>query len=436
VSTAKAARQPDGPTWTGLLDLDQTGPVVRVGGPVRPDHVLARVLVRMHGAPLGFVSVAPQPEETLEERARAAAAAELPAGLEEHARCADEPAAGSLGWKARTACPSRFPAGEGTGVTIAIPTRNRTELLRGCLSKIQQLTYEPLEILVVDNAPSDTATRDLVAELARSDDRLTYACEPRRGASAARNLALARARFDLVALTDDDVLVDPGWVSALVAGFAADPEVTCVTGFVAASALDNPFQRYFDNRYPHQGLFSPVRYDMDGHRLPSRLYPFEAGLFGRGANMAVRRAAALEIGGFDPLLGAGGLCRGGEDLDLFVRMILAGGRLCYMPAALIWHRHRESADALGEVVYGYGYGLGAYLSKHLSDRRLRRGLLAKAARLPAPHVARMKSASDSSQLRTRSARLALAEGYGMLAGATRYRLLARQHAHALSPGRK
>jgi GT2 family glycosyltransferase len=438
VTAANSATEYDGPIWTGLLDLDQAGPVIGSGGPVRADHVLARVLVRLHGAPVGYVSIAPRPEETLGVRAREAAEATLSPMLLSHAHCAEasEREPNSPDWASKTGCPLSFPASDGVGVTIAIATRNRTELLRSCLNAVQKIDYEKLEILVVDNAPSDSSTQDLVSELARSDPRLVYAREPGRGASAARNLALASARYDIVALTDDDVLVDPGWVSALVAGFTADPEVTCVTGFVAPNALDNPFQRYFEYRYPHQGLFVPALYDMGQYRRSSSLYPFQAGMFGRGANMAVRRSAALKVGGFDTLLGAGALCRGGEDLDLFVRLILDGGRICYIPSALIWHRHREDAGALNNAVYVYGYGLGSYLSKHLSNRGLRTGLLAHAVRLPGPQVARMKSASRSSQLGAHSFRLAMAEAYGVLAGALGYRVAARRQAHAFSSGEK
>jgi glycosyltransferase involved in cell wall biosynthesis len=424
----------DGPTWTGVLDLDRpSASIVATGSELSDEHILARVLVRWHGAPVGYVSVQPEPSGSLTARTRAVAQETFAPVLEGHAHCGQGPGADGLqrGWAQMTGCPLNFPAAEDVGVTIAIATRNRAQGLRDCLSKIQQISYEPLEILVVDNAPSDSTTKDLVAALARDDPRLTYTQEPGRGASRARNLALASARYEIVALTDDDVLVDNGWVSALAAGFLADPEVTCVTGLVAPSALDNPFQRYFEYRYPHQGAFTPARYDMHRHSQPSRLYPFAAGLFGRGANMAVRRSAALRAGGFDPLLGAGAICLGGEDLDLFVRMLLDGGRICYMPSAVIWHRHRENADALNYAVYVYGYGLGAYLSKHLSHPRLRHGLLTEALHLPGPQAARMKKASQSSQLGARSARLAAAETYGLLAGMLGYRIRSWQHARAL-----
>jgi glycosyltransferase involved in cell wall biosynthesis len=435
VIASGAAGETDVPTWVGVLDLDRDGPVVGVSGALLSVHVLARVLARVHRAPLGFVTVATQPVETLAARARTTATATLADALANHVMhdVCGGPESEIADWSEGTTCPSRFPATGGEGVTVAIPTRNRAALLRDCLLTIMQTTYEPLEILVVDNAPSDQSTQELVAELARADARITYACEPQPGASAARNLALGKARYELVALTDDDVLVDPGWVSAMVAAFASDPGVTCVTGLVAASALDNPFQRYFEGRYPNQSMLIPLRYDLDHHRQSSPLYPFAAGLFGRSANMAVRRGSAQRIGGFDTLLGVGAACRGGEDLDFFVRLLLDGGRICFMPSAVVWHRHRENADALRQAIYGYGYGLGAYLSKHLGNPDLRHALISHAVRQGGLQASRMKAASRSSRFGVAGSRLVVSEAFGLLAGAVAYRIARRRLASA-SPG--
>jgi GT2 family glycosyltransferase len=434
IATGRAG-ETDGPTWVGVLDLDEDGPVVGVGGTLQDTHCLARVLVRKHRAPLGFVTLSPQPAETLAERTRAAATVTLAEALARHAM-GDGQAGPEQGaeadWTAQTICPSRFPPSGDVGVTVAIPTRNRAELLRDCLQTLMQISYAPLEILVVDNAPSDQSTRDLVVELARSDPRVTYACEPYPGASAARNHALASARYEIVALTDDDVLVDPGWVPAIVAAFTSDPRVTCVTGLVAPSALDNPFQRYFEGRYPSQGMLIPLRYDMSTHRQSSPLYPFAAGLFGRSANMAVRRESAQRIGGFDTLLGAGAPCRSGEDLDFFVRLLLDGGRICFMPSALVWHRHRDDADALRKVVYNYGYGLGAYLSKHLSNTHLQRGLIVQARQQAGLQASRIKDASQSSQMGVTGNKLVISEARGFLAGVLAYRIARRRSASPLS----
>jgi GT2 family glycosyltransferase len=377
----------------------------------------------MHGAPIGYVHLSALPATTLTARARRAAHASLAGALARHAQCEVSAEQGD-GWHAsaaRAACPRYFPAHNGEGVTVAVCTRDRTsELIEYCLPALQKITYEPLQILVVDNAPGKESTRKAVGELAAEDPRLLYICEPKPGLSRARNRALVSAEFGLVAFTDDDTMPEPGWVSALAAGFMLDPEAVCVTGAVVPSAL-NACQRYFEARYSWGEVFEPRRFDLTVHRHSSRLYPFSAGIFGAGANFAVRREFALKVGGFDPILGAGELGRGGEDLDMFLRLVLAGGRIDYVPSAIVWHRHRADIQALREQLYSYGHGLGAYLAKHMANHDLRAALRGQGLRESKVTLGRMRDASQISHLGIHAKRLALAEARGMVIGAVRYR---------------
>lgn len=415
-----------GPVWVGLLDLDADGPVAGVSGPVRPDHQQARVLVRMHGAPIGFVWVPTLPEHTLTERARAAAGSTLADALHRHTELDRELGSqdGPGRWENRMACPAHFPARAGEGISVVVCTRNRPALLPDSLRSLQRADYEPMEILVVDNAPDDDATRDIVLGLAADDPRIRYTCEPRPGKSLALNHGLEQAKFEIVAVTDDDALADPGWLSAVAAAFEADPGTVCVTGMVASSALDTGAERYFDARYDWGEVFHPRRFDLTGHRHPSPFYPFTPGIYGTGANWAVRRRALLRIGGFDPLLGAGTPRLGGADLDVFVRIILAGGRISYLPSALIWHRHRASSKALAEQLYAYGHGFGAYLAKHLPNRELRSALLSYGLRHARMAAGRQRAAARSGQLGPEGKRLARNETYGIVPGMVRYWLAA------------
>jgi GT2 family glycosyltransferase len=418
----------EGAVWVGMLDIDGSGPVVGMSGPGPAGYSNARVLIRMHRAPLGQVSVATLPAETFTARVRMAAETELAGAVRQHADW-DSSSCGPTSsgeWVAQAACPRHFPVRNGAGVTIIVCTRDRTEGLRECLRTLQQVSYDPVEIIVVDNAPSGSATREAVTELAEIDPRIRYSSEPFPGLSRARNHGMAHAQFDVVAFTDDDTVVDPGWPSVLAAGFAADPEAVCVTGLVASAALDTSSQRYFDARIPWGDQFEPRRYDLIGHRHPSRMYPFKAGMFGTGANFAVRRSAVARLGGFDPLLGVGAPSRGGEDLDIFLRLILAGGRICYLPSALIWHRHRADAGALSEQLYSYGHGLGAYVAKHLPNRDLRHALVAHGAGQASALLSRMGRASRLSEPPGGGKRLAWTEASGVLAGALCYRRAARQ----------
>ena len=414
--------------WVGLLDLDDSAPVRDVSGPLGDRHDMARVLIRLHHAPIGYVQLPVAPADSLTARATSLAERTLAERIRRHEEL-DKEAHGaqeSAGWLAAVSCPHQFVTSGGAGVTVIICTRDRTKGLRESLRSIQQVNYEPLEILVVDNAPTTDGTRELVTALAEEDARIHYTCEPNPGLSRARNHGVARAKFDLICFTDDDTHVDPGWPAAVFAGFAADPEAMCVTGLVASSSLDTGSERYFDSRYSWGEAFEPRRYDLVANRHPSALYPFSAGVFGTGANFAFRRSAVNDLGGFDPILGTGGPGRGGEDLDMFLRVILAGGRICYLPSSLVWHQHRSDVDALGEQIYSYGHGLGAYLAKQLITGQMRVSFLGRGLGHAGVILGRTRQASRAGQMRARGRRLALIEARGVVAGALCYRRIARR----------
>jgi len=119
-------------------------------------------------------------------------------------------------------------------VTVAVCTRNRTTDLRQCLLALLRLDYPHLNILVVDNSPDDELTRELVES---EFPVVHYTREDRPGLDWARNLAISQAQGEIVAFTDDDVIVDANWVKALVQPFMADPSVMAVTGLVVPYEL-------------------------------------------------------------------------------------------------------------------------------------------------------------------------------------------------------
>jgi GT2 family glycosyltransferase len=373
--------------WSGLVDLDgddlPAEPLLATSGAPFDD---ARLLVRELGEPLGFVTL-PLTDGRLDptlfrqsvERTWAAAprARLRTAG-------ASLPVASPTG-DARAAIVPWVAATRATPVSVVVCTRDRAAALARCLKALRAVEHDALEIVVVDSAPTGDDAAHLVADLQRRDRRLRYLREDRPGLSRARNRGARETTAELLAFTDDDVRVDPLWVAALVRGFQCRPDVGCVTGLVASASLELPGAQYFDARVSwaascEQRLFDAARGPRD-----SRLHPYGAGAFGTGATMAFRAAALREIGGFDERLGAGSPAGGGEDLDAFVRVLLAGYRLSYEPAALAWHEHRVTQADLGRQMYAYGKGLSAYWFKHLVAPRSRRQvaarLLAAAARL-------------------------------------------------------
>jgi hypothetical protein len=126
------------------------------------------------------------------------------------------------------------------------------------------------------------------------------------------------------------------------------------------------------------------------------------------------------MGGFDPYLGIGTPAVGGEDLDVFVRLVLAGHQIVYEPSALLRHAHRRDMRALERQVRGYGIGLTAMLTKHVLFSQATRGAVLR--RIPAG-VAYALSPRSPKNLRKPAEfgmRLSLLEWTGMAYGPIGY----------------
>ena len=246
----------------------------------------------------------------------------------------------------------------GPSITVAVCTRDRTELLGRCLEGLRSLDPPPDEVMVVDNAPADGGTCRLVAGL----DGVRYETEPCPGLDVARNRALRAAAGDVVAFVDDDVVVDRHWLAGLRAAWAEHPDAGAVTGQILPWELATDAQVAFERRGGFRGGNLQVRY-AGQHRAGDPTYPYGAGSFGAGANMAFRRRAALRLGGFDEALDTGPPLPGGGDIDLMHRALRAGLPLVYEPRAVVFHRHRRDAAGLRRQYDSWGRSLMAFVVK-------------------------------------------------------------------------
>jgi GT2 family glycosyltransferase len=251
--------------------------------------------------------------------------------------------------------------------SIVICTRDRPDGLATCLRSLACLDYPNYEVIVVDNAPRTEATVPVVRAFCEAIPRLRYVKEDRPGLSWARNCGAALADGDVIAFTDDDVVVDRHWLSKLVLAFCSHTDVACVTGLVVPMALETEAQEWFEQFGGFGRGFQMRVFDMIENRPNSPVYPFSCGMIGSGNNMAFKAPILRSIGFFDPALGAGTASRGGEDLSAFFSVITAGHKIVYEPAALVHHLHRSSYKDLHQQMYGYGTGLTAYLAKCLLD---------------------------------------------------------------------
>jgi glycosyltransferase involved in cell wall biosynthesis len=209
--------------------------------------------------------------------------------------------------------------------------------------------------VVVDNAPSDDASAGVCSRYP-----VTYVRESRPGLNWARTRAAAVATGDIVLFTDDDVVVDEGWVAAMCEPFG-DPEVAAVTGLVLALELETPTQQAFE-RYAGFGRgFRARRF------TASNLVPAAAGNAGAGASMALRRALVTGLRLFAHEIDCGTAARSGGDNYAFYLLLRHGHAIYYTPRAVCRHRHRRTEDELVATLFGYSVGVCTFLLRCLVD---------------------------------------------------------------------
>lgn len=404
--------------WVGEVELSASLQPTDVARPLDPADSSARLLVRLHRQPLGFVSIALAGEDLSAYAVRTAIRDQLAEPLERHLT-ADGLAIGqgwSTGALSAIACAHAWPEGPHSFVSVVVCTRDRPAILATCLMLLRQVRYQNVEFIIVDNASSTEETRECFVRLVGDDQRFRYVREPVPGLSRARNRGLGEAKALYVAFTDDDVQVDPWWLHGIVAGFARDPAAGIVTGLVPPAELDDSAQQFFDRRYSWAAHLEPRVFDLTDHRDESPLYPYSAGIFGTGANFAVDRELLMGLGGFDEALGAGSPAGGGEDLDAFVRVLRAGRSLVYEPSAIVWHVHRAGDIALRRQLFYYGVGFTAFLTKYVLNVRT---LGEIATRIPYG-IRRGRGVWNPAEIGPAPRILVLAEVVGMLAGPIAY----------------
>ncbi len=242
--------------------------------------------------------------------------------------------------------------------SIVVCSRTRPESLARCLRSLARLDYPEYEVVVVDN--TDGGTLNLPAV----DATVRVVREARPGLSRARNTGIGHSRHALLAFTDDDVEVEPEWLAGLAAAFA-DTRTDVVTGLVLPAVVETEAERVF------QWMGG-----MEKGRVPrwyggSQLTPAEAidvKNVGVGANMAFRRSVFDAVGPFDEEMGVGTALLGGEDLDIFHRVLGAGLTIRYEPAAVVRHHHRRTAGELRAQYFANGCAYAGYFIKIWAHR--------------------------------------------------------------------
>ncbi|MBS0174817.1 MAG: glycosyltransferase family 2 protein [Nitrospira sp.] len=217
-------------------------------------------------------------------------------------------------------------------LTLAICTHNHLPALRTTLASLHDLRLPraPLDILVIDNASTDGTADWLVqTQWQRPDIPSHLTREPRLGVANARNRALIEAEGDYVIFLDDDETPDVDWLNHLEK-VIEDYHPAAIGGRIRA-LLPGPRPAWLQDEL--LGFLGELDYGPAGCPLTETSTPIFTG------NAAFHRQTVLDMGGFDGTLGRRGATQsGGEDTDLYRRLVGVGKLVRWAPDAVIWHR--------------------------------------------------------------------------------------------------
>lgn len=207
-------------------------------------------------------------------------------------------------------------------MTVCIVTYRRAVFLRRCLESLQRDLTADVEVVIVDASPQDA--RAMVAQV-RPSAVYVHAPQVAGWMTRARNEALRHAHGDVISFLDDDVVISPGWQSAVLAAFA-DSSVAAVAGRTrnlqpGEEEYGQPIGRLLPDGSLTEGFAS----------LPTGPAEVDHGI---GANMSFRRSVLARLGGFrDDYPGTAMR----EDTDIYLRIARLGEQALFVPDAVVDH---------------------------------------------------------------------------------------------------
>jgi glycosyltransferase involved in cell wall biosynthesis/GT2 family glycosyltransferase len=215
-------------------------------------------------------------------------------------------------------------------VSVVVCTYNRADALRHTLDALRYQTFTDFEVVVV-NGPSTDHTADVLAEW---DGRIEVATNPEPNLSISRNLGIAASAGDLVAFIDDDAIPEFDWLADIVEAFEADAtgEVAGVGGLVFDhTGMDFQFRFAASSRLGEPKLSDTTPFD--DLCLPGAFwFPYL-----QGTNAVFRRAALVEVGGFDETFDYYL-----DETDLCARLVDSGYLLRQLDDAHVHHKFLPS----------------------------------------------------------------------------------------------
>jgi glycosyltransferase involved in cell wall biosynthesis len=239
-------------------------------------------------------------------------------------------------------------------ISLVICTRNRSDRLQSCLAAVSTIRcHRRWEVAIVDNGSTDETAAVIERFIQTNALPARYVFEPRKGLSYARNAGVAATTGEVIAFTDDDCYPESDLLDGICEIFS-DAKIGFIGGRIL---LHDPSDDPLTTNESRE-----VRRFVGGSIVPCAVV--------QGANMAFRRAALLEVGCFDPSLGAGTPFPA-EDWDAVARTCIRGWDGGYFPGPTVAHHHGRKASEAREQLGVYHYASGAVYAKLLLNQHTR-----------------------------------------------------------------
>ncbi len=238
-------------------------------------------------------------------------------------------------------------------ISVCVPS-TRADTVGDAIESIRGQTHPDWELIVVCQQQHQLL-RAVVLDIGRVEPRLRLVTVDSPGLSRARNAALSAAQGAVVAMTDDDCEAEADWLAVIVDVFTCEPEVGLVGGSLKEVRPEAARLANCPNLEPVEALYDPV--------VSPRKPP--PGFDWVGANFAVRRDVAAQVGPFDELLGAGADFASAEDVDYKFRLESLGVPMRSTGRAVVRHTHgcRVGLRSLIRYQHGQARGTGALAGK-------------------------------------------------------------------------
>lgn len=230
-------------------------------------------------------------------------------------------------------------------VSIVVAARDEEQRLRSCLESLHRVDYPHFEIIVADDGSRDRSV-DVAREMGAGVVEAAG-----RGPAAARNLAVAQARGEVIAFTDADCTVPRDWLRLLVHALA---------GQRIASAGGRQQQVFPGGADAAENAAIGAFFDLTSAIADYTRVDRAAGEVAHNAscNVAYRRDAFEAVGGFTEGLFPG------EDIDLDYRLSQIGLRAWFVPGVTVMHHRPGGMRWFASMMRRYGHAEGAFVRRH------------------------------------------------------------------------